>query len=376
MRTSYSALETYKLCPRKYKFQEIDKIKAPKSKEAVFGTLLHDVLRFVHSQDPNYPDIDKALNFYKNNWNKEIFANPEEEKVFFNQGAQILREYYRKNDPKKFTIIGLETHFEMPIGNHVIAGKIDRIDKIGDNSFEIIDYKTGRRMPSQEDVDENMQLAIYNLGFIQRWPDWENANINLSLHFLKHGEKLSTKKTKEQLEVTKESILKIINEITDKIENNKVFEPILSKLCDFCGYKKICPMWKDQNRKETDAILDKININEISDRFLKLKKQESDTNKKLAEIKEIINLYCDKKKVERIFGKDGNYIMRSLRKTYKYDSDKIKEILEPLKLLDKVTEIDKNKLSKLIKTLPRELKTQIENAKKIDKEYKALFIGK
>ncbi|TSA57417.1 PD-(D/E)XK nuclease family protein, partial [bacterium] len=38
MRISYSSLENFKQCPLKYKFSQIDKIKEPKSKEAIFGT--------------------------------------------------------------------------------------------------------------------------------------------------------------------------------------------------------------------------------------------------------------------------------------------------------------------------------------------------
>ena len=38
-KTSYSALETFKQCPQKYKFQQIDRIKAAKNKDAVFAGL-------------------------------------------------------------------------------------------------------------------------------------------------------------------------------------------------------------------------------------------------------------------------------------------------------------------------------------------------
>src|SRR3989338_7593405 len=61
MRTSYSALETYKLCPQKYKFQEIDRVPAKKSKAAVFGTHIHSSLRFMFSRDPPFPTLDEVL---------------------------------------------------------------------------------------------------------------------------------------------------------------------------------------------------------------------------------------------------------------------------------------------------------------------------
>ncbi|MEK7646921.1 MAG: PD-(D/E)XK nuclease family protein [Patescibacteria group bacterium] len=63
MRTSYSALDTYKTCPLKYKYQNIDKIKAPKNKEAVFGTVVHEALKFMFEKTPLYPTLDEVVNF-------------------------------------------------------------------------------------------------------------------------------------------------------------------------------------------------------------------------------------------------------------------------------------------------------------------------
>jgi hypothetical protein len=50
VKTSYSALDAFKQCPLKYKFQVIDRIKAPKTKEAVFGDRIHKALQFLHSK--------------------------------------------------------------------------------------------------------------------------------------------------------------------------------------------------------------------------------------------------------------------------------------------------------------------------------------
>ena len=74
MRTSYSALETFRQCPQKYKFQEIDKIKTPKSKEAVFGTLVHSGLRHLFSRDPLYPSLDEVIEHFRASWSSAEIA--------------------------------------------------------------------------------------------------------------------------------------------------------------------------------------------------------------------------------------------------------------------------------------------------------------
>ena len=156
MRVSYSAVDTYQTCPLKYKFQHIDKIKEPKSKEQVFGTLVHAVMRYVHSPALVAPTLEDAIDYFSQNWSSDVFENEIEERAAFTQGVRMIQGYYAKNDPADFTVVDLESRFQIEIGNdetglpagaergqgkHTISGSIDRIDKTADG-YEIIDYKT------------------------------------------------------------------------------------------------------------------------------------------------------------------------------------------------------------------------------------------
>ena len=98
MRISYSALDTYQNCSLKYKFQNIDKIKEPKSKEAVFGTLMHSTLKFIHSPSLLPPKLEEALDFFSRNWNADVFENELEERSAFSQGVVMIQDYYKKNN--------------------------------------------------------------------------------------------------------------------------------------------------------------------------------------------------------------------------------------------------------------------------------------
>src|SRR3989344_5057334 len=68
MRTSYSALNTFKQCPQRFKFQIIDKIKAPRSPEAMFGSSVHGAMKFIFSHDPLFPTLDEVLGHFSENW--------------------------------------------------------------------------------------------------------------------------------------------------------------------------------------------------------------------------------------------------------------------------------------------------------------------
>ena len=100
MRTSYSALDTYKTCPLKYKFAQIDKIKGEKSKEQVFGTAVHKALQFMFNRTPLFPTLDEVLNFYADYWGgaKDKIKVADKEKEFYlEEGKSILKKFFLKN---------------------------------------------------------------------------------------------------------------------------------------------------------------------------------------------------------------------------------------------------------------------------------------
>jgi putative RecB family exonuclease len=321
MRTSYSALETYKTCPLKYKYQELDKIKVPKSVEAFFGGAVHSALKFMFERGPLYPTLDQVIDFFRNLWDKE---KPEE---YYKEGILILEKFYKHNQPWNFNVVDLESRFEVELGNHVLAGIIDRIDKNND-SYEIIDYKTARKMPGQNIIDNNLQLSIYHLGLIKRWPQLDPSKIKLSLYFLKHGEKLTTSRNAEQLENTKKNILKIIAEIEKKNKNND-FPAIPSGLCDWCGYRQMCPMWKHLYKSEAPNPKSETEMQEIISEYFELKNSNQQNNKRLTELQTMVYGFMQEQGVERVFGEIG-FLTRKIGERFVYNMKKIKQILEEM----------------------------------------------
>jgi len=378
MRTSYSALDTYKQCPQKYKFQEIDRIPATKSKEAVFGTLIHDALKFMFERGPLYPTLDQVLEYFRNNFDtKNANWVQVERDSYREEGLRMLKNFYSKNAPWNFSVVDLESKFEVLIQDesngeaHVLAGKIDRIDKLNDGSYEIIDYKTARKMPAQEKIDGDLQLSIYSLGLQKKWPHVKPDQIKLSLYFLKHGEKLSTARTLEETATTKEGVLTAIREIKKKLENKERFEPNPSPLCDWCAFKPLCPAWKHLYKRHETSDMDKDEIDAILKEYFELAKNKDNSETRMAELKQKIREYMENSGYDRVFGEDG-YISKSLQKRYAYDFEKVRGILEPLGKWQEILEADDKKLKMLEKQLPPHIRQEIEAAKILAKEFTVL----
>ena len=333
MRTSYSALDTYKTCPLKYKFAQIDKIKGEKSKEQVFGTAVHKALQFMFNRTPLFPTLDEVLNFYADYWGgaKDKIKVADKEKEFYlEEGKNILKKFFLKNQPWNFNVLDLESRFEVLIDdpergeNHVLAGIIDRVDKPADGSYEIIDYKTSRKMPSQEMVDKNLQLSIYNLGLVRRWPHIKPEQVKLSLYFLQHQEKISSARSPVALEETKKEILSTINEIQER-EKKMDFPPTPGPWCEWCPYKPICPMWKHLYKKPETPSDEEIKT--IIREYFQIKNEAEDKGDRIKMLQQKIHQYLNEKGFERVFGEEG-YITRKTTERPVYDKELLKKAIK------------------------------------------------
>ena len=243
---SHSKLSTFEQCPLKFKFRYIDRLTPDfdQSIEGFLGNQVHNILEWIYRNSERDFELDEIIQNYLINWNKEFNPNIKivkqeyDSEYYFNKGIRFLINYFLKHSPFKDNTIATEKKIVLNLdseGRYQIQGYIDRVVHHRDtNVFEVHDYKTGA-MKSQEDLDNDRQLALYALGIRQ---EFENAtDVHLFWHFLDFNEQKCSKRTEEQLSQLKKELIDLIN----KIESTTDFHPKEGVLCNWCEYRTNCP---------------------------------------------------------------------------------------------------------------------------------------
>ncbi len=250
---SHSKLSTFEQCSLKYKYKYVDKIKVlGKSVEALLGFAVHDVLEYLYTQVKNnkIPELDEIIMIYSNTWkdnyneNIVIVKDDLTEKDYFNKGVQFLIDYYMKHKP--FTDNTLETEKRINIvldklNNINLIGYIDRlVHNKEKDEYEIHDYKTSNSMPSQQELDQDRQLALYSIAIKEAFG--HDKPVILVWHYLAHGIKVTSSRTNSQLLDLKNQTIELIK----KIESTTIFPHNKSILCNWCEYKTMCSAWNTE----------------------------------------------------------------------------------------------------------------------------------
>jgi len=237
---SYSQLQTFDVCPLHYKLKYILKIPTAQTSAQSFGTSVHAALRnfYQNWQAGNRLKISDVKKIVNEVWINEGYGSKAHEKQALARAVRIVSAYLNKNFDKKNLPIALEYPFNFYLDKVKIAGRIDRIDKIDENKIEIIDYKTGDNVPTPKKLEEDLQLTFYALAANEvkdKTLDKKPEDIILSLYYLGKDLKLTTTRTKEQLNEAKELILEKVKEI-----ETSDFKCSDSMLCENCEYKMLC----------------------------------------------------------------------------------------------------------------------------------------
>jgi DNA helicase-2/ATP-dependent DNA helicase PcrA len=232
---SYSQFDTFGTCPLKYNYRYMLGVPVPMSHAANFGSSVHETLNEFYKllkAENGKVSLSDLLNLYEEKWIPYGYESVEHEELRKKQGLEILKAFYEKNSNPWVIPAFLEHNFNIKVDDFMISGRIDRIDKLSDGTFEVIDYKTGQSKDASY-LKKDLQLSIYALACrdVFRIPVSK-----LSLYFLENNEKQSTSRGDPQINEVKDEIRSFILDM-----QTSKFNPTPGFHCQFCDYRIICP---------------------------------------------------------------------------------------------------------------------------------------
>lgn len=240
---SFSQLATFERCPLEYKYIYILKMPTEDAAQAVFGRVLHLTLRqyFLpllggafqpdlfggQPVDEKLLELPQLLKYYNDYWVDNGYENRAQADQYKERGKGMLAEFHSSLGGERPDIVFLEKKFTLPLGPYVLAGTIDRVDRLPDGSYEIIDYKTGE--PKKRlDYKDKRQLLLYQAALEEIF----GLKVSqLSFCYLKNGERLSFAAKPGELEKVKQNMLDLIEEI-----KTSDFKPRKNDDCQYCQH--------------------------------------------------------------------------------------------------------------------------------------------
>jgi len=364
---SHSRLSSFEICPLKYKYAYIDNIKveAEDTIETYLGSRVHEALEKLYRnlQFEKLMSLKELVAFFKREWGKNwkdtiIIVKKEYSKENYRKmGERYIKDYYKKYKPfKEGKVIGLETTDLLPLddeGKYKFYIRIDRLMDMGSGLYEVHDYKTNTMLPKQEDLDTDRQLAMYSLWVRNEFKDFKK--VRLVWHFVAFNKEIDSFRTEEQLEDLRQDVLAKIHEI----EETKEFPAKVTRLCNWCLYRGLCPMWKhgqELEAKPENEFLNDPGVKLVNE-YVKIK-GELDTHKKeagekLEKLRKALIAFCEKKDASVVFGSENKISVNeyeSIKFPPKNTEDRAKliEALKKIEKFDEVVELDIYTLAKVM----------------------------
>jgi DNA helicase-2/ATP-dependent DNA helicase PcrA len=163
---SASDIETYRACPLRYKFARVLRVPQEPTLNQRFGILVHQVLERYHQTAGD--SLADLLGLLDGAWPKHGFGDSDEERQLRGKAAGALRRYYARVTEEPVEPVWFERAFAFRMGAHTLRGRVDRVDRLADGGYELIDYKTGRPR-SLAALKEDVQLSLYAVGAREAW---------------------------------------------------------------------------------------------------------------------------------------------------------------------------------------------------------------
>ncbi len=395
---SNSRLKLFEQCPRAYRYKYIDKVDVEEVRNAYafLGSRVHETLELLHEDLKNGKrnSLEDLLNYYNFRWQREWDSDirlPGEDysqEHFKKVGKECIENYYDNHEPFDLTRtvdteLRLYPEVKAKDREYTFLGFIDRLALTSDDRYEIHDYKTSKNLPSRQDLEDDRQLALYQLGVQQEYPEAEE--VELVWHYVRFGKDVRITHSEDEIADIKEELLDLIGEI-ERSKNENEFPTARGDgaRCDWCDFKRLCPEWSHlyetedlpQNEflsEEGVELVDK--LASVEGKLERLEEERSELKEEKEKLKEAILKYADEEGLENVYGTEKRASIERDEKirfprSNESDRSELESTIKEAGLWDEVSYLSIRSLAKIFREdgWPDSVIDELENFKRTEKK--------
>jgi len=235
-------------CPLLYRFRVIDRIPERPGREAVRGTVVHQVLEDLFDLAPAERTLARATSMLPAAWElvrsqdeaaaTQLFETAEEAEEWLATAVPLLETYFRLEDPVRLEPAERELRVETTLDDGlVLRGFVDRLDRNAAGDTRVVDYKTGKAPGEGYEQKALFQMRFYALVL---WRATGTVPRLLQLLYLGNEQILRYEPDESDLLATERKIKALWRAIQQAQETGD-WRPNPSRLCDWCDHQALCP---------------------------------------------------------------------------------------------------------------------------------------
>jgi len=244
-------------CPRRYRMQYLDRPRPqarPQRAHTSVGIATHNALRDFWDLPVGQRTPAGVAELVRSSWIDVGFRDPQQSAGWRLRVRDAVTEYLRSSD-RDNQPVGIERSVSLKTDEVAISGRIDRLDDRA-GELVVVDYKTGRQVPTDDDARTSLPLALYAVAASRMF---RRPCHRVELHHVPSGTIAAHEHTDESLArkiAEAESIAADLRRADAEFRELGVestrFAPRTSAICSWCDFRAHCPEGQQMGPEKSD----------------------------------------------------------------------------------------------------------------------------
>ena len=243
-------LTTYLDCPRRYRLAYLERPTPPRGPvwgRTSVGASVHTALArwWGLARERRTPEAGGVL--LVRGWLTDGFRDGSQSRNARERSRRHVERYLADVDPDDVPL-GVERTVSLTTPRSYLWGRADRIDRRGGGELAVVDYKTGRSVPTPEDARSSLALAVYAAAATRTF---HTGGTRVELHHLPSGTVAGWDHNEESLG----RHLHIVDALAERLAGldehlaggltaeaaDEAFPARVASRCGWCPFRGVCP---------------------------------------------------------------------------------------------------------------------------------------